>query len=335
MALDIAKELSNRKTRLKAMDRYFSAPMEYDETKMKFNIKCIDVVAGGIKKNDFIIVSAPSGHGKTEIGSLFALKNALEGKRVAYFALEAYEGEIEHRMKWQLIKKKLCNHNKIYRFDEWLEGDYKQDKIFMGAMEEVVLEHKKIFSENLFSSYVDERYTIKELHQDVTAAKINYNCDVIVLDHLHFFDMTTQNENQEMKAIMKKISSYCKCYAIPILAIAHIRKNLSKLCPTMDEIYGSSDISKIVTKVITFAHAKDVEKQSSELVPTYFKVCKARKRGGTDYYTILCDFNLEKYRYEDDFNIYYTNFDDTKLIDIDSSKWPYWYKHEYTRKVKK
>jgi hypothetical protein len=235
-------------------------------------------------------------------------------------------------MKWHLIKRKLKNCDKIYRYHEWLDGKYKDDKIIQSTIGEVILDYTNIFKNNLFSSYVDEEYTIKEFHEDVSIAKTNYNCDAIILDHLHFFDLTSQNENQEMKLIIKKISAYCKCYDVPIIAIAHIRKGLTKLVPSMDDIHGSSDIAKIATKVITFSHARDIGKRSPELVPTYFKVWKARKVGGTDYYLLLCDFDLRDYEYQKDFNIYYTNFEETKLVDIDKKHWPYWYNFEYKRK---
>lgn len=334
MALDIAKELKNRTMRLQPMNRYFSKPKEFLECKIKFYIKCLDLMAGGIRPTDFFIMSAPSGHGKTQIGSYITTENVLANKeiKIAYFALEAYAGEIEDRIKWHLMLKELNKQNSkgFWRYDEWLDGLYKNEIEINNVEIKVIEDYSEIMTNRLFTSYVDEKYTLKEFEEDLEKAKNHYQCDLVVLDHLHFFDLVSNNENQEMKALAKRICISARQRLMPVLCIAHIRKGLQKLAPEMDDIHGSSDISKIATGVITFAHAKDIEKREEYLVPTYFKVVKTRKRGGMDFYIALCDYNLQTVEYEKDFNIYYTNYDGTKLVEIKNN--PYWYSYVYKRK---
>ena len=70
---------------------------------LSYGIQFLDDILRGILPHDLILLGASTGAGKTEAAKQIAMHNALLGKRVHYFALEAEPKEIERRVKYALL----------------------------------------------------------------------------------------------------------------------------------------------------------------------------------------------------------------------------------------
>jgi hypothetical protein len=72
---------------------------------------------------------------------------------------------------------------------------------------------------------------------------------------LHYFEHDDENENRAIKTIVSALKDLVEGSKVPIILVSHVRKrdrkNLSDV-PLIDDLHGSSEISKKATKVITF-----------------------------------------------------------------------------------
>ena len=237
-----------------------------EHTGLKFGISFLDDALRGIISTDLILLCASSGVGKTEMAANIAYKNAKAGKKVYGIFLEAFEGEIELRQKYRLISEKARMDKVSTRYADWLQGKQR----YLSDKYKVDLE----FFKNVHTKYRTRNYTIDDLKKDLLA--VNDSADLIVIDHLHYFDLTSEKENEEMTSIVKTISDIIQIIKKPVVLVTHIRKRGMQsvpLAPDLEDIHGSSNIYKIATKVITVASAGAIDKNTSQ---TYMRIPKYR-----------------------------------------------------------
>lgn len=224
---------------------------------LKFGVSFIDDSLLGILPTDLILVGAPSGIGKTQFCVNLALTNVDNGKRVHFFALEASDFEIERRLKWQVLTSNFYgdpNHPRLGHplvYDEWETGAYEGK---LDAYEKWAEEYCAKTYANLFTFYKTENFDAAKLIEYV-----NYvadDTDLIIIDHVHYFDWDDTNDNRALKEIAKVARDLGKRNKKPIVLVSHLRKRErrgAELCAGLDEFHGSSDLTKIATKVISLA----------------------------------------------------------------------------------
>jgi len=262
-----------------------------EHTGLKFGIKFLDDALRGIISTDLILLCAASGVGKTEMAANIAYKNAKLGKKVYGIFLEAFEGEIELRQKYRLLSEKAKADKFHTRYSDWLTGKQR----YLNDKYKIDIE----FFKNVQTKYRTRDYTIDHLEKDLLA--INDNADLIVIDHLHYFDMISERENEEMTRIVKLISDIIQVIKKPVVLVTHIRKRnnqVSLLAPDLEDIHGSSNIYKIATKVITVASAGAIDDSASQ---TYMRIPKFRLDSSVTNF--VCDI-----KYLHDVNDYDTNY---------------------------
>ena len=111
------------------------ARMLFRTGRLSYGISFVDDVTGGIFKNDLVIATSKTGIGKTEFATTVAQVNAIAGKRVHYFALEADPQEVTRRIKYRMLANRFYDEigrSTILReypnYTSWLCG--KQDDLF-------------------------------------------------------------------------------------------------------------------------------------------------------------------------------------------------------------
>lgn len=243
---------------------------------LRFGVEFVDDATLGIMPDDLVLLGAPSGAGKTQLCCNIALANMNDGHRVHYIALEASEFEIERRLKFPMVMKEFFddpyrpNIQKI-RYPHWMMGKY------LLELSKYEAEAAKKFEEkyrDLFLYYKQDRFGVVELIRAVTA--ISQDTDLIIIDHLHYFDLDDDNENRAVKEIAKTVRTLCLEENKPIVLVAHLRKrdrHNEDLVAGLEEFHGSSDIFKIATKVITFSPGN---KNLDGTYDTFFRVPKNR-----------------------------------------------------------
>jgi hypothetical protein len=100
-----------------------------------------------------------------------------------------------------------------------------------------------------------------------------------------------------MKEIVKTIKWISDFIEKPIVLVAHLRKRdrrFNELAAGMDEFHGSSDITKIATKVITLGKGNMISPTQCE---TYIRIPKNRIDGSVTFYIAKLIFDFKKNSY--------------------------------------
>jgi archaellum biogenesis ATPase FlaH len=266
---------------------------------MRFGVDFLDDALRGIFPDDLILLGAPSGMGKTQLCCNIALANIEDGRRVHYIALEAGEYEIERRLKYPLVMERFYgdeNRPRIGKpigYIEWLMGEYQAE---LKPYED---EAEKFFEsayKNLNLYYKGDSFGISELIQSVHYCAAD--TDLIMIDHVHFFDFDDDNENRAIREIAKTVRTLALEEQRPIILVAHLRKRdraNDDLVAGLEEFHGSSDLFKIATRVITVSPGQMTE---GGLFETFFRVPKNRLDGGVTRFAARELFNPKTGTYE-------------------------------------
>lgn len=298
---------------------------------LSFGNAYLDKALGGIFADDLVIVTARTGGGKTELVTQIAMSNARTGKNVHYFALEAHAGEIECRAKFKMLAQAFFSqmdwrgYGDTPNYQEWLHN--KQEGLvgkFEAEVDEILA--KELSTLHVF--YRDGAFDVTSFEGNMN--KISRETDLVIVDHLHYFDFNSDNENLDLKRTVKQIKDVTAFYRKPTVLVVQLRKADKRtrgLLPDIEEIHGSSDVSKIATKIIATAPAKDQERREPHVFPTYFRVLKNRTDGSRCYYTALSGFDARRNTYSKDFILGELSSDDTGFKRIEGHEYPSWARH--------
>lgn len=272
---------------------------------LSFGVNYLDRATGGIYPNDIVTIGARSGVGKSEFATHIAIHNVLNGKRVHFFALEAEECEVERRIKYKLLADKYFTDGSIYQRDaklsyaSWYAGLH--DATFEKYEKEVAEEFEKKFS-NLHTIYRTNSFGIKEFEQALLS--IQHETDLVIVDHLNYFDFDDDNENKALTDIVKRIRDLALLSCKPIVLVTHVRKKDRKdqsILPDIEDIHGTSNVSKIATKIIMLGPGKETSQKFK--YSTYFRVAKNRINGSVSRYVARSDFDIRSNSYDQEFQI--------------------------------
>jgi hypothetical protein len=244
-----------------------------------------DVAGGGIGKNDLWILSATTGSGKTQIMIEIARHAARAGKRVAFFALEADDREMEARILFSALVS-LYGKSHPGRFVDrarWLHGDPDTHRALAPFLAD--------------AEYLGfGKYKATDLERDVLARR--KDSDLIVIDHLGYVALDGENENKETTDLLFLLRDLVKLgRGVPIITACHTRKSntpkkFATLIPGREDIKGSGAIIQCATAVVmigkVYEPVADVNGAALEY-PTIIQMQKDR-RDGRDFYAAVCDF---------------------------------------------
>ncbi len=331
-----------------AHDALKTAPTRYMEEEaarlkdrsniLQYGVSFFDDTLRGISPNDLILIGARSGGGKTELAKIIAMHNARQGKRVAFFALEAEEFEIERRMKFNTLAKLWRAANPgaprgIANYADWRFCELQP--MFAPYEDEAEATFKKGY-ETLKTYYrCRDDFGLTELEQNIL--EVYKNTDLFVLDHLHYLDLGDgENENRSMKNFMQKLRFLTTSLHKPVIAIAHLKKGASaNVVPEMDDYMGSSDISKICTTAIMLAPAHGIVATNEAATGngTFMRIVKFRLDGSRTYNVGLGFFDNETGTYKPDYALGRLNYAETKWTCLKEG-YPPWAKNGTLRDIK-
>lgn len=277
-----------------------------------------------IRPEDLILVGAPSGVGKTQFCVNLALANIEDGRRVHFFALEAAENEIERRLKYRVLMENFyADPNRprgvSFLFDEWEIGAYNE---ILEPYEDWAEKYCADAYKDLHTFYKLDQFDVSKLIELVTLAADE--SDLIIVDHVHFFDWEDQNDNRAIKDIAKVTRDLCRNFKIPIVLVAHLRKKdrgNTELVAGLDEFHGSSDLAKIATKVITISTGGPSIKEGC--YTTFIRTPKNRHLSSSTAYIAQILFNEQKGTYEKEYRLGWANAQ--KFGEIEPHKAPKWF----------
>ena len=310
------------------LNRALNNRLENGKTKLSYGVKFLDKATGGIRRNDLVVIGGRTGGGKSELASIIAQNNCKNGLRVCYFALEAEEDEVVNRMLYRVFSRLYYKdyYNiktfKAINYVSFMDGEY--DREYEKLMRIAENDFENLYP-NLLVFYRDKKFGLDQFKKQIWDMKDSG--DLFILDHLHHFDFdSSQNEIMQIKSAVKMLRDICLIIKKPIICIAHLRKGdraSRSLVPDLEEFYGSSEISKEATQVITIAPYEDDMDIEPYKYPTLFKVCKFRKNGGVAKFVGLHEFNTRDNKYNGDFILGKLEKSGTVFTSISSNK-PYW-----------
>lgn len=264
-------------------------------------------LGGGLYPSDLLLIAAEPGVGKSELSLGIAAHNAAEGKRVHMFSLESESNEVTHRLFYRELAD-LYYASTVFRpsmlgrklnYSDWMDGRFEDSlKDLEVQVEEIIKEKYKTL--NVF--YRGRNFGIEDLTREVLSAKDQ--SDLIVLDHIHYMDISpNENENRAMTEMVKAIRDIALICEKPFVIVAHVRKRDSRLkglLPDLEDIHGSSNLSKIATKALVLAPCFDPTHRQGEFF-TYMRVAKNRRDGSRCRFTAVCTFDAFKNSYKNEF----------------------------------
>jgi hypothetical protein len=289
---------------------------------LPYGITFLDDALGGILPHDLVVLGARTGSGKTSLATIIAQENVRRGKRVHFFALEADPREIERRMKYRFVYDlaRLKDHEKErMSYRSWVLGRVDD----LTAAIEPQAEERFAELRGLHTYYRGALFTVGEM--DKLFRAIRDQCDLIVLDHLHYIDSPDEtNELRAQKEITKRIRDLAISLGVPVLVVAHLRKrdraSLGEVVPDLEEFMGSSDIAKIATSCIMLAAAPRPE--GAITWGTYVHIAKDRL-DGRNHYIGKVFWNPRRNAYEPEYRIGRIDIATSAWNEI-TANWPRW-----------
>lgn len=289
----------------------------------------LDDILRGMLPHDLVLLGAPTGMGKTDLALNIAASNATQGKRVAYFALEAEPRELERRTKYSLLSRRLYQDRHANAGDmnyaDWMRGECEE---FCKHINDEIDGQIMSALSALHTYYRGEKFDQHTLNDEVLKAAVW--ADLVVIDHLHYIDTDAeQSETRGLAEIVKTVRDLSLRIGRPILLVAHLRKRDTRerqLIATLDDFHGSSNITKICTQAIAIEKARGIEPQKWFLAPTFMAVLKDRRSGATGYIA-LTQFDMRTRGYAPKYTLGRAEKGGTVWEPIEMAKQPRWAKH--------
>lgn len=261
--------------------------IELGKKALHYHNTFLDDYLRGILPHDLILIGAPSGMGKTDLALSIAASNAMNKKRVAFFALEAEPRELERRTKYKLLAS-MVRADRHARADEMNYTDW-----LMGACETICGDFNRRADQMILESlsglqtfYRGTKFDQHDLEDAVLA--IYEHIDLIVIDHLHYIDLT--GDGDELGDTVKTIRDVALLIGRPVILIAHLRKRDTRgkqIVAGQDDFHGSSNIVKICTQAITIERATSIEPSKWYLSPTFVNIPKDRRSGACPLVAVM------------------------------------------------
>lgn len=301
----------------------------------------IDEALYGLAPDDLMILTTYTGFGKSQIMMLMAYNIAESGKKVKLFSLEAGKTEVELRIRyWKMLENYYKTERGVVDYAAWKRGLLPELKKF--ELDQNII--KKVLKNISITYKQSSQYTVEQLERDVMeCAK---EMDVILIDHLHYIDKgTKQSETEALSAIVRRIRDINLAIDRPVVLAAHIKKSqearrFKTLLPSTDDIYGSGDISKTATIILTLAQTGDLDPTQMPTddlreygYPTLARYLKCRDHGASRTSFTLVPF-FTRGSYAKHYTIGQTSKSDTIWNAIGEYKIPPWAKSCFEFKPK-
>ena len=280
------------------------------DSSLEYPIKYLNDALLGIDKSELIVIGADTGLGKTELVNNIAFHNAEKGKNVYLFSLEGDTFDVVNRERYKLfceyIKKSNMKDVELdYRKFVMNKYDVDLTLIIKNEIDEVL--KRKYRTLRVYGGHGTSGISIDRLcsHLDM----LEGTPDLIVIDHIQYFNFMTSNEYSEITEMMKKLQEKKKQYRVPIILVSHLRKKgLDRGFPSNDDFHGSSNIAKqadtcIILSHVNFDEDDTYEKQiSTGIYQTGIRITKSRT-GLSQRIIGVVDFNLNKRKYEEEYSL--------------------------------
>lgn len=229
---------------------YMTAAREHREPEgtikgLSTGIKKVDDMTQGFVPGELMIISGQTSHGKTQLSNNIMLNAAKNGHKVMFVTME-------------MTKQETADRFNMLTADE----DIGEGKIFLNMRADL--------------AYTDVTKLVEKAKEK--------GCDLVVIDHLHYFSRSVENATQEVSKIVKEFKGAAVQYELPIILICHVRKMAPKKHPTIEDLRDSSLIAQDADMVlIVWRDDSPTSKNPSEVEVTLWKNRNRQKKHRRDF----------------------------------------------------
>lgn len=174
-------------------------------------IKGVDDMIEGFEPGEMMILTGHTKHGKSRLAANIAYNVAQQGKTVYYINTEMTKLQMGRRF-------------------NSLAGD-------------TPIKGKILLNDKAGLSYVDVIMIMENAKEK--------GCDLVIVDHLHFFSRSVENQTNEISKIAKDFKDAAVAYELPLLMLCHVQQADTKKTPTLQMIKNSSSIAQDADIVLT------------------------------------------------------------------------------------
>lgn len=289
-----------------------------DKLKAKFGIKYLDDNFTGILEDDFWLIGARSGAGKSTIADIIAQYNAKAGKRVTLITLENFEGDLETQKAYYVYKAITKDYSITLR--DFKAGLFEKNE---DALNQAFATAFKTYK-GINIIYNTGDYKIEDLHNDIIKAANKTQSDLLIVDHLDYLDKDEPNESElaHITKLVKEIRDTQRVNHIPIIGISHLRKpptvgkQANIIVPSVDEFIGSSNKYKQATGAILLAPDDEENYNSQNSLKSTWCCVRKLRMGGIDNRAAKLMFDTKTGQYRDEYQMYSVNYAGTKVNKI-------------------
>jgi KaiC/GvpD/RAD55 family RecA-like ATPase len=232
---------------------------------LSYPIKYLQDALGGITPSELVVIGAAPGVGKTEIANAISFTNAKAGKRISLFSLEGDEDEVINRERYKRIAKRYYESGR-----DDLQMNYRNfinNKLFDGIAEYLVDVDTELKEDYKTLKVYNRRRSLTLTHLIGQMEMVGPRSDLIVIDHLHYFEYGSENEHAELTKIIKTIQLLKTRYRLPIVLVSHLhRMPRDQVFPDKSNFHGSSNIEKQANTCILLAPVRITDGEEDEIM---------------------------------------------------------------------
>ena len=272
--LDMVVETSNE------IDKKRLQGPNYDH-KYYTGIFDLDKVTNGLHEEEFTVIGARPGVGKTTLALQIALKIAEKGLPVGIISLEMSST--------QIIQKILSKKTNI-----------DSDKIRTGKLTEAEIE-KVAIAEGEISDlpfFINTRIrNIQDIEIYARKLKNKNNLGLLIVDYLQLVKSKNKfsSREQEVAEISRTLKLLSLELKIPIIGLCQLNRNAARTEPTLADLRESGAIEQDADNVIFLYKENDSEEETTTVENVIIDLQKQRA-GGSTKITVRFDKKVSEFR---------------------------------------
>ena len=257
-----------------AESSYFHALQEGTTT----GFKKLDGFLSGLRLGECTVITADTGVGKTTFCLQLLFNLAKEGKGVW---INSYE------MKPEVVLRK---------FSSFILGYTKRIEAF--TEEEIKLYEDFCVDKKLYFNPKQSKSDLKSLREQIECAKLVYDVDFVLIDHLDYISSTVKKANlhEAIDDAVREIHALCLEFNIHVLLVVHPVQGIGPDGEVkLNQLKGSAGIKQYADNILTLQRMDRNGGQDEKESRVKVNVRKNRMFGKEGFFFLYYDASLDGY----------------------------------------